>query len=331
MNRLHQCALVAGLISICHVVAANDGMGRRSARVIGIDHVPVAVNDLEAASERYRALGFALKEGRPHPNGIRNRHAKFPDGTEIELITASKATDALTRRYVAHLRNGDGPAFLALFVPPETDLLKPLSEAGFRAAESGGLVTLSRDSRLPYIFFGPRQRSPTDRPEHFQHPNSAVSLARVWIAGNNLSAELNLFKLLGARITSARVSVPEPTPATVAEFAEGSVLLLPARSQSVPKRRIVGLTVIVRDVQQAARAVGSSGRFVPSRTPGCERLVVRPQEANGVWLEFAEECATGSSRPRSDDAVRAFTSRDEFADAVRVQPDRRRTRARLLR
>jgi hypothetical protein len=50
------------------------------AAVLGIDHVPVAVADLESAGEQYRALGFALKPGRPHANGIQNLHAKFPDG-----------------------------------------------------------------------------------------------------------------------------------------------------------------------------------------------------------------------------------------------------------
>jgi len=53
----------------------------------GLDHIVVAVKDLEAAAERYRGFGFTLKPGRPHANGIRNLHVKFPDGTEIELLT----------------------------------------------------------------------------------------------------------------------------------------------------------------------------------------------------------------------------------------------------
>ena len=60
---------------------------------MGLDHVVIAVNDLERAAERYRALGFSLKPGRPHSNGIRNFHAKFPDGTELELLTAPEARD----------------------------------------------------------------------------------------------------------------------------------------------------------------------------------------------------------------------------------------------
>jgi glyoxalase-like protein len=34
--------------------------------VIGLDHIPIAVDNLERAADQYRALGFALKPGRPH-------------------------------------------------------------------------------------------------------------------------------------------------------------------------------------------------------------------------------------------------------------------------
>ena len=57
------------------------------------------VNDLDAAVTRYRALGFALKPGKPHDNGIRNQRVKFEDGTELELLTAPEAKDRLTTQY----------------------------------------------------------------------------------------------------------------------------------------------------------------------------------------------------------------------------------------
>ena len=285
---LWQTALLA---VVCQFGTVDAGILLSPARVIGIDHVPVAVRDLEAASERYRRLGFVLKEGRPHANGIRNRHAKFPDGTEIELITAAEPTDALTRRYVEHLREGDGPAFLAFFVRPYASLRQALVGAGFRASDSGGMVTLSGDSRLPYIFFGSRQHSPTDRPEHFQHPNTAVSLTGAWLAANDLSAELKLLTHLGARVGKSVAPVGEPTAATVAEFAEGSILLLPASRQLVPNRRIVGLTLTVRDIAQTERTLGPLGQRLPKRPASpCERVVAPPAAAHGVWLEFTHEC-----------------------------------------
>ena len=234
--------------------------------VLGIDHVPVAVADLESAGEQYRALGFALKPGRPHDNGIRNLHAKFPDGTEIELITAPAATDALTRTYRAHLDKGDGPAFLAFFVAPGTEVERGLKE---------------RSVTVPsYVFFGPRQASPTDRPEHFAHSNSAYAVTRIWLAGDDLSQERRLLTALGATFHKETVDVPDSVEADVAAFEQGSVVLLPARHQIVRGRKIVGITVAVRDLNAASKFAGPDAR----RTSAS--VFVDPKRALGYWLEL---------------------------------------------
>jgi catechol 2,3-dioxygenase-like lactoylglutathione lyase family enzyme len=232
---------------------------------LGIDHVNVAVADLEAAGTRYRALGFALKPGRPHENGIRNLHAKFPDGTEIELITAPSGVDALTRKYRALLAEGEAPAFLAFFT------------------RAPGLEkTLSADRvRVPgYVFFGARNASPTDRPEHFAHANTAYALTRVWIAGDDLSAERRLLGALGATFRRGAVELPDRVDAEIAEFAQGSVVLLPGRFQIVRGRPIAGLTVAVRDLDAAAKFAGTAAR----RTAAS--VFVDPRDAIGYRLEL---------------------------------------------
>jgi catechol 2,3-dioxygenase-like lactoylglutathione lyase family enzyme len=234
--------------------------------VLGIDHVPVAVADLQGAGERYRSLGFRLKPGRPHANGIENLHAKFPDGTEVELITAPAATDSLTRTYRTHLKDGDGPAFVALFARPGTDVPRQLKD--------DGVVVPS------YVFFGPRQASPTDRPEHFAHPNTAYALTRVWLAGEDLSAERRLLTAVGATFRREAVDVPDRAQADVAAFAQGSVVLLPARHQMVRGRPIVGITIAVRDLDAAQRLAGPEARRAGAS------VFVEPSRALGYWLEF---------------------------------------------
>jgi catechol 2,3-dioxygenase-like lactoylglutathione lyase family enzyme len=234
--------------------------------VQGIDHVPVAVADLEAAGERYRALGFSLKPGRPHENGIRNLHAKFQDGTEIELITAPAAVDPLTRRYRAHLEAGDGPAFLALFASP-----------GVRPEEQ---LTAARVRVPDYFFFGPRQASPTDRPEHFAHANSAYALTRVWLADDDLSAERRLLEALGATFRRETADFPDPIQVELAEFPQGSVALLAGVYQTVRGRRIAGITVAVRDLDAAAARAGTGARRTGSS------VFVDPRIAAGYRLEL---------------------------------------------
>lgn len=251
--------LPAGLLGALAVMIQTP------AATTGLDHIPIAVNDLARAAADYRALGFALKPGRPHDNGITNQHVKFPDGTELELITAPAARDALTRTYRSHLAAGDGPAFLALFAPG--------SDRGSLGLES---------DPLRYVFMSGRNQSPTDRPEHFAHANTAESLISVWLAAADLSNERRLLERLGARIQTERVRVPEALDAPVARLMEGEVVLLPASRQLVKGRRIVGATIRVRDLEEAKRVLGGRGQVSGSS------IFLPPALAHGLWLELRE-------------------------------------------
>jgi hypothetical protein len=240
--------------------------GSGQAAITGLDHIPIAVNDLEKAADDYRALGFALKPGRPHDNGIRNQHVKFPDGTELELITAPAAKDALTSTYRRHLDKGDGPAFLAFFAPS-----RPVALA------------------LPdYVFLGPRNQSPTDRPEHFAHANGAQSFISVWLAGADLSTERKLLGATGATFSTREVRVPNPLRADVAQLREGTVILLPASRQVLPGRPIVGATLSVADVAVARRVVekaaGAAKIIVAERS-----IFLPPSMTHGLWIELRQQ------------------------------------------
>ena len=226
----------------------------------GLDHVPVVVRDLDQAKADFEALGFVLKPGRPHANGLRNLHAKFPDGTEIELITATTASDQLSAEYLEWQRVGDGPISFGLYVPDEITAFVP--------------------GAIPGGFYGHRQKSPTDRPEHFAHPNGATTLSGVWLAEDS-GTERDMLVVLHGR-TERAVCAPfiqgAPIRAWVKEFKEGEVVFLPESLQRVRGRPIVALTVLVRSLETARR-------FVNGRTESCapKSLWV---ETHGFWLEF---------------------------------------------
>ena len=128
-----------------------------------MDHIPLVVRDLERAQADFKALGFAIKPGRFHPDGIRNAHVKFPDGTEIELITAPAATDALTSEYRARLEAGEGPVYLRLVhTRPRPRFPARLAAAGFAASGDSGLIEFASGSPcIPCFSERGRKRPPT--------------------------------------------------------------------------------------------------------------------------------------------------------------------------
>lgn len=264
------------------------------ATVAGLDHVVVAVEELSAATRRWEALGFATKPGRPHDNGIENCHVKFPGGTEIELLTVpDQGTDELTTEYRRHLRRGgDGPVFLALHALDLDALHDRLQALGHSPRGARHFSDLPPESPLRHLFFGSQLPSPSDRPEHFDHPNTARGLVAVWLAGENLSAEEDLLTALGGTVREVTVPTPRETPARVVRFenGEGSVVLLPDRPRRAPDRPIVGITVEVASLETARRIIEQNGLPTTALMPSDDgrSLFVPPGVAHGLWLELRQ-------------------------------------------
>lgn len=234
---------------------------------LSLDHVVIAVNDLEASAGKFRKLGFALKPGRFHANGIRNWHAKFPDGTEIELLTVPGARDDLTRKYCELLAEGDGGAFLALFP----------------GAGVAGPTALVPD----YIFYGQLNHSPTDKPEHFVHANTAESLIAAWVGDMDLG---KAFETNGKHQPKKMILEDQgPWVADVIPLRGGEIYLLPRERRVLRNRPIVGVTVSVRNIRAVSEYLAHRGIKVGSAKGRSEkRIFVAPQDACGIWLEFRE-------------------------------------------
>lgn len=267
-------------------------------RLLGIEHVPTAVRDLAAAERRFRRLGFTIKPGRPHDNGIRNVHAKFADGSYIELITAAASRDALTRAYRRFLVAGEGPAFVSLYVDRLDGLATAL--ARFGAMHADRTVTFDR-APLADIFFGTRSRSPTDRPEHYRHANGALGIARIWLAPADRGKIERMTATLGARFGTRRICMPRCGPARQATLDAGALILLPPSAQVVQGHMIVGVTVTVGKLA-LVRAALVSNDMRPGSAGIVERdgsIFVPPALANGMWIEFsaAQAAASSASNP----------------------------------
>jgi hypothetical protein len=252
---------------------------------IGLDHIPVAVGDLERAAATYDALGFALKPGRDHANGIRNTHVKFPTGAGIELLTAPKAVDELSSHYVDFLRVGEGPAFISFHARDTGRLRAALRSGGYDFRQEGQITKLVSPD-FGFLFFVNDNRSPTDQFEHFSHANSAIEMCAVWVATEKAEALVRLLVHLGGQEQCRKVLAPDMVEATVVNLYEGEVIILPKWYQVIFGRPVIGVSFRVRSLAQARMALAKAGVEPWVGPNALEAIMVEPAKAHGLWIEF---------------------------------------------
>jgi len=96
----------------------------------GVDHVVIAVKDLDAAIKQYEAIyGIpASDRGEPAGAGFKNAHFRF-GGSFIELISPAGDQGPVARRVAA---SGDGPYLIAMAVDNLDQTLAELRSKGVR-------------------------------------------------------------------------------------------------------------------------------------------------------------------------------------------------------
>ena len=141
---------------------------------------------------------------------------------------------------------------------------------------------------LDFLFFVQDNRSPTDRPTHFAHPNTATAMTGVWLALDDAHRwrMRQLLLALGATVRRERVLAPERIEADVFTVQNGRIVVLPANRQTHAGRPIIGVEFLVRDLASTACARHTSEKM-PSAAQ-LRRCVIDPSHAHGVWLEFHE-------------------------------------------
>lgn len=185
-----------------------------------LDHVPVAVADLDALSRRLTdEFGFHVGDpvGTGDADGRRTAAIPFADGTRLELATVDAPPDpegfgtaetgraAQTDRYAELIADGGGGAYLALAGPALDDALDQGSELEPDLALAGvgadRRAAFPRDHPLHAVFLVDPDRAPTpsaSRPTP-QHPNAAEGLQAVWVMVEDPERLTRFLLAFGAR------------------------------------------------------------------------------------------------------------------------------------
>jgi methylmalonyl-CoA/ethylmalonyl-CoA epimerase len=103
----------------------------------GVDHVVIAVNDLDAGIKQYEAIyGIAaVDKGEPPGLGLKNAYFRFGGDSYVEIVAPAGENSPIARRLAA---SGEGVYLLAMGVDDLKQTLDDLRGKGVRLVGDPG-------------------------------------------------------------------------------------------------------------------------------------------------------------------------------------------------
>jgi catechol 2,3-dioxygenase-like lactoylglutathione lyase family enzyme len=285
----------------------------------GLDHLVIAVRDLDAAGRFYEQLGFQISARNRHPWGTENRIIQFP-GAFLELVTVADAklipphgprffsfgafvAAALKRRQglaMLVLESNDAKADAAAFSQAGIGDYAPFffERQGKRPDGSAMRVAFTlafaRDVMARECgFFTCQQHEPQNfwNATFQQHPNGATGLsAALMIADNPTDHHIFLQAFTGQRgprSNSLGLSFPLPRARLdVLTPAAGAAMTGEPALMRLSKPRLIGFSVMIPSLEKMSAQLTASG--IPLRRIG-PRLIVPTMAARGVAIFFEEQ------------------------------------------
>ncbi len=282
----------------------------------GIDHVGIAVRDLDFAAQVYmQALGFTVAPGAPAPEGIGHRIIRFGP-TSLELVTADPSRAAGSKDasdLVRFLATREGAAFLGLHVSSAQRTAAFLRARQFDIEEPEGSSTPRRGSpeARPALWLTVGFRKPAvpggriffiqyadglERPAPSAHPNTAIGVRSVWMAVGRFQAATRAYESIG--LAAGEEVSTRVLGATGREIlaGRGVILLLQANDPAGPVgsflsehgEGIAGVSLEVQNLEVVRTLMENSTEqaFKTYRGLYGESILVAPAFTHGVWIEF---------------------------------------------
>lgn len=179
----------------------------------GIDHVVIAVRDLQTASNDYRNAGFTVTPGGEHVGGAtHNALVSFGDGAYFELIAFREPDRDQDHKWWPKFRRGEGTVDFALLSDDLTAEAERLRQAGVavdgprdggRARPDGvqlawkSLNLSSGDVPLPFVIEDVTAHDLRVPPgEATRHPLNITGVAGVTILVPHLDAAIPVYAAL---------------------------------------------------------------------------------------------------------------------------------------
>ncbi|MCB9248740.1 MAG: VOC family protein [Ignavibacteriales bacterium] len=252
------------------------------------DHVIIGTNNLNKSSTLFTNLGFLVKEGNKHKNGITNSFVEFIDGSEIELMEVDNPTDELSKEY-GNLINANKYGLQFAVRVDEINKLKSsfsqLNKGFTELSVNNTYNTLSLkniNSELPIFFI---QYNSENNNVLTNHKNKAKRISAIWISTKDIKQTAKELVNFGFDAID-NYKIPEAT-GKVIRFKNNNFEIILIESD---KYEISGITILVEDIKIIKNTVKSnlSTDFIEQNRGKVNTIILKPEITKSIWIEFSE-------------------------------------------
>ncbi len=249
------------------------------------DHIIIGSNNLDDSKNIFEEkLGFTIKDGQKHKNGISNFFIEFSDESEIEIISVKNPSDHLASQYEKFLEDDKYGFQFVLRTNELLDLKEHLTTLKFgysNYSKNNIYATLSKnmiDLELPIFFI---QYNSENKNTHINHLNKSLGIKSVWFSTRNIKKTARELVDFGFDAVG-NYELPA-FKGKVVQFKNNNFEIILIESE---KYELTGMTIWVEDVEALNERIRKNNIEIIKQFK--EKIFINPAQTKSIWIEFAE-------------------------------------------
>lgn len=254
-----------------------------------LDHVIIGTNEFQKSmSFLNEKLGFSIKNGRTHKNGITNYFVEFEDSSEIEFISIENNAVGLANQYKELLKKDKYAFQFAL----RTNQLKKLKESfntlstGFSEYNENKIYSTLANSEisqsLPFFFI---KNHKDNSPSNFAHQNNAAGISAIWIKTKDIKISVRDYIDLGFDVIDT-IKVGDYNTKTVLLKNNNFEIILIQSNEF----EISGISIKTKNIKKLRPTINEKLNLnlkLNSNKRGTS-ISLSPKTTKSIWFEFIE-------------------------------------------
>ena len=214
---------------------------------ISVDHLIVGINDLQVTMKNFERLGFIIKQGRAHPNGIENAFIEFKNNFEIEFIQVKDPKDYLASYYFKRITVREGPIYVSLSYNDLEGLKNILDKMNISCNisknKSSHYLTFNESGLFNSIFFIRYLKPPQNDLEFTYHPNQVFEFVAIKMKGKSIDKKIKtLFPKSETNFNNGTIEI--------SNLFEDGISVLVLKCESINKLKLMFSTNKIKFIER---------------------------------------------------------------------------------